>query len=647
MAGPDAERGAIREEYQRFEAAPLLDEKAELDNSDFEDRNSQSREGRCRKSPSQTRLGNTKLLAAFTAGVGVCFLSLCAAPKVLQSVLVFAPSSHAGEPVSDQFPPPRATNKIPSMFPSNVGYGGPTPTGVEAGVVATAPSYPLHTGAPHLLGAVKQVQDGVVNASFDIFRHWGNLSPWYSVPSKSFGLDTTPDAPEGCSIDAMHLLHRHGARYPTNWASFAGPASLARKLANATDSGVDWEASGSLSFLNDWTYKLGGELLTPFGRQQLYDLGVSMRLKYGYLLNNFTKQNALPVFRTESQDRMLYSALNFAIGFFGYPHQDQYLQSITIEAAGFNNTLAPYKTCPNAGVPSKSDRSLPYVFEWLSIYLKDAKQRIQKQLKGFDLSYEDVYTMQQVCAYETVAIGYSKFCELFTEDEWEGFEYALDLYFWYTSAYGSPVARIQGAGWVQELISRLTSTRIKEHKTSTNGTLLDNDTTFPFGHSLYVDATHEVVFLNILTALNLTNFAADGPLPSDHIPKNRKFVASQLSPFATNMQVQILSCASRPESQIRLVINDGVTPLTSIAGCPEDADGMCPLPAFIKAQQELLSDVDWEWECHGDWEVPAGKEWTTTNGKPPKKPQGFQGEKMVKVKSMQEIVEMDVQPRSV
>jgi hypothetical protein len=66
----------------------------------------------------------------------------------------------------------------------------------------------------------------------------------------------------------------------------------------------------------------------------------------------------------------------------------------------------------------------------------------------------------------------------------------------YTSAFGSPVARIQGVGWVQELIARLTKTRIKMHNTSTNATLDDNDTTFPLGHSLYVDATHEVVFLN-------------------------------------------------------------------------------------------------------------------------------------------------------
>jgi hypothetical protein len=107
-----------------------------------------------------------------------------------------------------------------------------------------------------------------------------------------------------------------------------------------------------------------------------------MRLKYGFLLKvrtaqalclvfpspfffvftalhqNFTETNTLPVFRTESQcvlhlsilcneitlvrNRMLASAMNFAMGFFGYPFEDQYQQSITIEADG---------VCP-LGVPS-------------------------------------------------------------------------------------------------------------------------------------------------------------------------------------------------------------------------------------------------------------------------------------------------------
>jgi len=107
---------------------------------------------------------------------------------------------------------------------------------------------------------------------------------------------------------------------------------------------------------------------------------------------------------------------------------------------------------------------------------------------------------------------------------------------------------------VQELVSRLTQTPIETHNSSTNATL-HNPVTFPFGHSLYVDATHEVVVLNgelihglepvkdlmfgsVLTALNLSSFAAMGPLPTDHIPEHRTFRTAELAPFATNIQFQ-------------------------------------------------------------------------------------------------------------
>jgi hypothetical protein len=63
-------------------------------------------------------------------------------------------------------------------------------------------------------------------------------------------------------------------------------------------------------------------------------------------------------------------------------------------------------------------------------------------------------------ARQTVALGYSAFCPLFTREEWAGFDHALDLYFWYGSAFGSPVARVQGVGYVQELVARLTHTPI-------------------------------------------------------------------------------------------------------------------------------------------------------------------------------------------
>jgi len=131
-----------------------------------------------------------------------------------------------------------------------------------------------------------------------------------------------------------------------------------------------------------------------------------------------------------------------------------------------------------------------------------------------------------------------------------------------------------------------------------------------------VDATHEVVVLNIITALNLSNFATSGPLPADHIPPNRSFKTSELAPFATNVQFQLLACSSVPGPQIRIIINDGVTPLTGIKGCPEQKDGMCPVDTFVAAQKEIIGQTDWWYDCHGDWEVPEG--WNTITGDSPK-----------------------------
>lgn len=73
--------------------------------------------------------------------------------------------------------------------------------------------------------------------------------------------------------------------------------------------------------------------------------------------------------------------------------------------------------------------------------------------------------------------------------------HSLDLKFWYESSFGYPLAKPLGIGYVQELVARLTETRIPVHNSSTNATLNDNPATFPLGQSLYVDATHEVVVL--------------------------------------------------------------------------------------------------------------------------------------------------------
>ena len=57
--------------------------------------------------------------------------------------------------------------------------------------------------------------------------------------------------------------------------SDGGPVEFAQRLAKFPG----WKGSGDLVFLNGWTYKLGAEILTPFGREQLFQLGVGFRIK--------------------------------------------------------------------------------------------------------------------------------------------------------------------------------------------------------------------------------------------------------------------------------------------------------------------------------------------------------------------------------
>ena len=101
---------------------------------------------------------------------------------------------------------------------------------------------------------------------FQVIRAWGNLSPWFSVGSGAFGLRTAdPQIPAGCELQQVHLLHRHGARYPT---AGSAPSDFAAKVHSAANS-TGFTATGPLDFLNSWTYKLGAAILTPFGREEL------------------------------------------------------------------------------------------------------------------------------------------------------------------------------------------------------------------------------------------------------------------------------------------------------------------------------------------------------------------------------------------
>ncbi|KAH9847412.1 phosphoglycerate mutase-like protein [Lenzites betulinus] len=531
-------------------------------------------------------------------------LAFCGASLALASPVHEIASTFAGATSTAVFPPPGATNTaVDTFFPGaeQVGHGGPTPTGDEAWVLQTAPVGPLREDVYPLISPV-EAQKTVQKPSFNPSRSWGNLSPWFSVGDE-FGLpDASQVVPAGCELTQVHLLHRHGARYPSAGDDSSG---FAKALHKAATSPGGFKASGPLEFLNTWNYKLGTDILTAFGRQQLFDLGIAFRVKYGHLLKGFTD---LPVFRTTSEARMVDSALHFAAGFFGVQqYQSEYHQLIIIEDDGFNNTLSP-TNCPNT--ENFEDIGFNASDDWTEIYLNKTVQRLQQYIDGVELGVFTVLAMQDLCAYETVALGYSAFCDIFTEEEWRGYEYVWDLQFWYDSGFGSPTGAAQGIGYVQELIARLTETSLTEFATTLNETLDNNNVTFPLNQPIYVDATHDAVISAVLVALNFTTLAANGPLPLDHIPKHQTFTVSHLVPFAANLVGQVMSCPARKNSQekesfIRFLLNDGVVPLTGISHCTADKNGLCRTADFVQGMKERIAEVDFAFDCYANYTVPS------------------------------------------
>ncbi|KAL7622322.1 hypothetical protein AAE478_007826 [Parahypoxylon ruwenzoriense] len=523
---------------------------------------------------------------------------------------------HVGSTAADVFPP-ASTSADSKLFPpeAEVGFPGPTPTGLQPAAIQTAPAYPHNQGQTNQFPLVAPQPHGQSKSSgkVDITKYWGNLSPWYSLPSADYGLpDANPLAPEDCSVTQVHLLYRHGARYPT---SGAAPAQFASKIANASKKGL--EVQGDLAFLSDWTYKLGAELLTPFGRSQNFLLGVQYRQLYSHLLNNFTEAGTIPVFRTESQDRMVKTAENFAAGFFGVPeYLDQVNIEILVETPGVNNSGAPYEVCNNSNIADRGSIGSSLASHFANDAFNATLARLNEQVSGLNLTPSDIVAMLQLCSYETHALGYSAFCGLFSEEDFLNYEYYYDLSFYYNNGPGSPVAAAQGKAYLQEFVARFTG-EYPEAWSALNQTFDNSSTYFPLNQSIYADATHEVVVLDTLTAFNLTALFRGSPLSPTENRRQNSFVASKIVPFATHFTVQVLECAAyQPTKQMRFIVNDAVIPVAdSYPGCSADPHGLCAFDTVVSVLKDRIDEIDFDYDCFADFEAEAGVDY---NGRAPR-----------------------------
>lgn len=152
-----------------------------------------------------------------------------------------------------------------------------------------------------------------------------------------------------------------------------------------------------------------------------------------------------------------------------------------------------------------------------------------------------------------------------------------------TSRYGNALGRVQGVGYVNELLARLTNTSVSDN-TQTNRTLDASPVTFPLNRTVYADFSHDNQMVAIYSALGL--FPQAKALDPTHPDPNRTWRTNSLVPFAGRMIVERLQC-NKAQSKVRIFVQDVKQPLLFCGG---DKDGLCTLDKFVESQSYARND---------------------------------------------------------
>ncbi|KAM5541221.1 hypothetical protein V8D89_005150 [Ganoderma adspersum] len=436
-------------------------------------------------------------------------------------------------------------------------------------------------------GALRAPELGVPE---EIQAKWGQYAPY-----RAMGTYVGP--PEGCTVTQVSsrscLLQRHGARYP-NLKEGEQYAAAVRRLGSAKKF-----KDKRLEFLKHYHYDLSADDLTPFGAAQTFESGQLAFDRYRTLVDDHN----IPFVRASGAPRVVDSAGNWSAGFAAASRQ-RYQPSVNVVLPeDANSTLK--QDCPNA------DDGSTQMHTWLSVFAPRLLKRLNKAAPGVKLDTSMVFGLMAMCPFESMAKleerGGSPFCALFDEEDFRDFEYHGDVEKYYKDGYGNALGAVQGVGYVNELLARLTGTPVRDHTTH------DPTGEFPLGRTLYADFTHENLMVPVFAALGLFNVSR--PLdprvrpgylsrlglggswhPHSLGEEGQRWIASQMVPFSARMVTERLACTARDGEvgeYVRILVNDAVQPLEF---CGAGEDGMCRLEGFVESQGYARRSGDGDFE---------------------------------------------------
>lgn len=407
--------------------------------------------------------------------------------------------------------------------------------------------------------------------SFDPLEHLGGVAPYFEPQDP----ETDPSPPQGCTPVRAAYLVRHAAIYANDFDYEEYLEPFTAKFKNHT--GIDWSHIPSLSFLADWTSPVSEaeeELLTRVGKLEASQLGVELGFRYPGFKTPRTVW-------TSSAERTTKSAQALIRGL-ETDDNEITLTSIYESKESGADSLTPYSACPAYHGSAGSDQSAVY----LDKFTKPIMARLNAAAPAFNFTADDVYGMMEMCGYESVIRGSSPFCslDLFSPDDWLGWEYTADLMYHYNVGYGSEVTGVVGLPWLNAtanlLMAPLNASDIQD---------------------LYVSFTHRELPPMVLVAAGLFNNSAfsganniNATMPLDTINYRRAWKSSHVLPFLSNIAIERLNCSGsygyEDGDYYRMLVNNAPQ---EIPGCTDEPGTSCSeetFAAYIAERAEMFGD---------------------------------------------------------
>ncbi|KAJ1327371.1 acid phosphatase [Microdochium nivale] len=424
---------------------------------------------------------------------------------------------------------------------------------------------PAHRLAAALLPLAVSASTLYSTYSFNPLQHLTGIAPYF----ESQDPPVSPDAPRGCRAERAAYLVRHGAIYANDFDFEEYMEPFLEKLGNKTS--IDWSKTPALSFLAGWeapVTEAETSLLTRVGRLQATQLGVDLDFRYP----NLKKPSQV---WTSSAERTFLSAQSLVRGLEA-DNDDIKVVTVYEGKESGADSLTPYKACPAYSSSAGSDQSAPLQERFANPIVA----RLNEATAGaFNFTVSDVFGMMQLCGYETVIRGRSPFCDLdlFTPDDWLGWEYSEDVRYFYNVGYGLPAAGHIGMPWVN----------------ATAGLLMADGA----DEDLYVSFTHREMPPMVIVALGLFNNSAysggsgniNDTMPLDRISYRRAWRSSSIMPFLGNIAIERFNCSGSDfyghaaGEYYRVLVNSAPQDLP---GCADGPGTMCSRDLFEQYIQE-------------------------------------------------------------